>query len=1116
MGATESTPKECSGIVNSNDKCVTGYYSDSDTTQPGSGVMFVYTEPDYKGCKATRWVESGQTTAESSSAIASDNCLSDGGNFVMLENDSSSGTGGGISSIKLGPDIIVDLFQWRNYDGDTIRLKSSSPNLANQGFNNKAWSWRITKCPNGTFNSRGKCVTGSSSTSDTTEPGPGCFTVYTESDYKGCKATRCAYHDQGCTDNNSNIPAERIGRCTRAIVSDNCVSNGGAYVMLEDDDSSGTGSGISSVKLGSGTILDVFQWRFYEGDNTTLTSSSSNLENQNWNDKIWSWKATLDCNNNSLKDNILCNSKTYYNTKSPPTTSDSFEPPAGCFTLYTGTNYTGCKATRCAYDNDCRLGVGKCGVMPCSDCSFSDSCEGMSDKVKSIKVSPGINVTLYNNNNLSGNRVDYSTNTSDLGNFKDTASSWMATMDCQHINLKNLSQCFNQDLIIKNLTDLEQNLLRTHLQNHWNNSPFTIFSNRKGHVFKASWRDLDKDLYNRNLNPPLDRTNRFQILKQDTCGAIDKSLCPFRGWRYSKEPEIQRYERDKEGRSVPVYKDWWGDALQLNLNHVDGYNNILNNISPVLDGDFAQTNYCNSDHRENFEENKITIKLPKQLLGGSDENSNFIPGYYLLSYTNGRNNDNTFNFLICNRGHNSIDPAFLLYHKLPFDDYYISMLTYHKVLIKTIIISKIYPHTRNCIINNSMVENQETKKCFIDSSTNMKDLVSRYYTQNYSGCNTVTDFTPFTRCSELVNINNTVLENYQSWLNTTNNQLNDDGIDLLSQYEYVNAKNFYLLNRRLCSTNNKILENTNKNSCGYQLGPENPNQIRPPSERSLYEELYRKELYNSLAKSKCDALTTNKPNICTTINESLTIDNGIYSKINNIWTNKNCYGDIPKSIYTYLIEENPTLTIENNSIDIHSTTSINNFIDELKTSNDIFARKLCYSGDVLENGEVMYSTNSTLYSNSGDILLTLETNGNLVLKRKSDNTILWQTNTSNSIGLSILSMQNDNNLVLYPGWNSNTPNSNSKKAFLVVQDNGKLVLRYSDGTILQTINSSSMENNSISMENNSSSMENNFSSMENNSSSMSNYFLILLLFIIFIILCYIFKSQIYKLWKLNG
>ena len=422
-----------------------------------------------------------------------------------------------------------------------------------------------------------------------------------------------------------------------------------------------------------------------------------------------------------------------------------------------------------------------------------------------------------------------------------------------------------------------------------------------------------------------------------------------------------------------------------------------------------------------------------------------------------------------------------------------------------------------------MVEKEETKKCFIDSSTNMKDLVSRYYTQNYSGCNTVTDFTPFTRCSELVNINNTVLENYQSWLNTTNNRLNDDGIDLLSQYEYVNAKNFYLLNRRLCSTDYKILENTNKNSCGYQLGPENLNQIRPPSERSLYEELYRKDLYNSLAKSKCDALTTNNP-ICTTINESLTIDPDKYSKINVIWTNKNCYDNIPKSIYTYLIEENPTLTIENNSIDIRSTTSINNFIDELKTSNDIFARKLCYSGDVLENGEVMYSTNSTLYSNSGDILLTLETNGNLVLKRKSTNTILWQTNTSNSIGLSILSMQNDNNLVLYPGWNSNTPNNNSKKAFLVVQDNGKLVLRYSDGTILKTINSSSMENNSSSMENNTSSMENNtssmennFSSMENNSSSMSNYFLILLLlFIIFIILSYIFKSQIYKLWKLNG
>ena len=87
MGATESTSKECSGIVNSNDKCVTGYYSDSDTTEPGSGVMFVYTEPDYKGCKATRRVVNGDTIAESSSAIASDNCLSDGGNFVLLETD---------------------------------------------------------------------------------------------------------------------------------------------------------------------------------------------------------------------------------------------------------------------------------------------------------------------------------------------------------------------------------------------------------------------------------------------------------------------------------------------------------------------------------------------------------------------------------------------------------------------------------------------------------------------------------------------------------------------------------------------------------------------------------------------------------------------------------------------------------------------------------------------------------------------------------------------------------------------------------------------------------------------------------------------------------------------
>ena len=1102
----------CSGILNSNKKCVTGYSHNSDTTEPGPGVIFAYTEPDYKGCKATRWVGNGQTIEQSPAAMVSENCESNEGAYVMLQDDPTSGTGGGISSIKLGPGTMVDLFQWRDYGGDTIRLKSSSPNLANQGFNNKAWSWRITKCPNGTFTSNDKCVTGSSSDSDTTEPGPGCFTVYTESDYKGCKATRCAYHDQGCTDNNDNndnIPAERIGRCTRAIVSDNCVSNGGAYVMLEGDSSSGTGSGISSVKLGSGTILDVFQWRFYEGDNTKLTSSSSNLGTQNWNDKIWSWKATLDCNNNSLKNNTLCNSKTYYNTKSPPTTSDSFEPPAGCFTLYTGTDYTGCKATRCAYDNDCGLGVGKCGIMPCSDCSFSNSCEGMSDKVRSIKVSPGINVTLYEDNNLSGDRVDYRTNTSDLGNFKDKASSWMATMDCQHINLKNLSQCFNQDLIIKNLTDLEQNLLRTHLQTHWNNSPFTIFSNRKGHVFKASWPDLNKDLYNINLTPPLNRTNRFQILKQDTCGAVDKRYyCPFRGWRYPKKD--QWVQRGEGGKQVTVYIDRWGDALQLNLNHVDGYNNILNNISPVIDDDFTQTNYCNSDHRVKFEENKITIKLPKQLLGGSDEYSNFIPGYYLLSYTNGINNDNTFNFLICNRGDSSIDPAFLLYHKLPFEDYYNSMLTYHQVLIKTIIISKIYPQTRNCIINNSMVENEETKKCFINSSTNMKDLVSRYYTQNYSGCNTVTDFTPFTRCSELVNINNTVLENYQSWLNNTNHRLNDDGIDLLSQYEYVNAKNFYLLNRRLCSTNDKILKNTNKNSCGYQLGPENPNQIRPPSERSLYEELYRKELYNSLAKSQCDA-TTPKPDICTTINESLTINNVIYPKINDIWTNKNCYGDIPKSIYTYLIEENPTLTIENNSIDSSSTTSINNFIDELKTSNDIFARKLCYSGDVLENGEVMYSTNSTLYSNSGDILLTLETNGNLVLKRKSDNTILWQTNTStsNSIGLSILSMQNDNNLVLYPGWQSNTSNNNSKKAFLVVQDNGKLVLRYSDGTILQTINSSSMENNSSSMENNTSSMENNFS-------SMLNYVLILFLFIIFIILCYIFKSQIYKLWKLNG
>ena len=647
-------------------------------------------------------------------------------------------------------------------------------------------------------------------------------------------------------------------------------------------------------------------------------------------------------------------------------TIDTSRPPAGCFTIYEDGDYRGCKATRCAsQDQGCSVkgrmtnSIGQCGMMPCADnCRMINSkndCVGFGNATSSIKVGEGTIVTLYKDMYHKGDSVEYNQDSSWIGDsMNDSVSSWKAKIDCNNNNFR-----FSQDCLEKK-------------DNTINNS--NIYQENDKYC------DLDRSL-------------------EDNC----KKWC----------------KNDKSNCTA-----------------------VLNAESCLVYGKDMNRNEC--------------LNIDKV---------NDVSKYY-------------------------------------------------------------YAEAYNSINGNNLCKNSNSF-CYDDNL-----------------------------CSNIVNIDHTVLNSFINWIQKLDN---GNISQIQSVYKPIRKRTFYNIQSKLCNKNTDNIFILDKiGSCGFQLKNNEWNVIT--GDRSLEEKLFSEDLYNNLLKYKCDSnnrfnlennelfkytdnpfdeecmnnwtlyeknktsiIKKNIPNItklrddkfwcpirsnkfhtnlCNKLYNGSNIinNNQKYKLLNQIWKDHNCYENLPHIIFKYL--EKKYAEIWNNILLFNLYS--NYFINELKQNKNLFARKLCYSGDTLENGSILYSTNHTLYSNNGLWLLVFQTDGNLVLydgnisnweKRWESNTssIMKNVYSSNDLcnqwanrgectknsnfmqtqcaqscnNIAYLSMQSDNNLVIYnykndPIWMSHTSQNNpNQKAFLVIQNDGKIVLRYNDGSILKVIypeNSSSFEN----------------------------------------------------------
>jgi hypothetical protein len=490
-------------------------------------------------------------------------------------------------------------------------------------------------------------------------------------------------------------------------------------------------------------------------------------------------------------------------------------------------------------------------------------------------------------------------------------------------------------------------------------------------------------------------------------------------------------------------------------------------------------------------------------------------------------------------------------------------------------------------------------------SNNVNDVNKYYYAEAYNsinGNNTCKDQNSFcyddNLCSNIVNIDDTVLNSFINWIKKLDN---GNITQIRNVYKPIRKKTFYNIQSKLCNTDTDNIFVLDKiGSCGFQLKNNENNIIT--GIRSLEEKLFSENLYNNLLKDKCDSnnrfnlennelfkytedpydeecmnnwtlyeknktsiveknipnitkLRDNKSwcpkrsnnfhtNICNKLyNGGNIIDNNPkYQLLNQIWKDHNCYENLPHIIFSYL--EKQYVNKWDNPIDFNLYN--NYFINELKQNNNIFARKLCYSGDTLENGSILYSTNHALYSNNGLWRLVFQTDGNLVLYDGSN--AKWSSNTKSIMinkysisectnwannnecvinpdfmlnqcaqscnNIAFLSMQSDNNLVIYNNtnqllWESQTTDTSvsKQKAFLVLQNDGKLVMRYNDGSLLKVIypeNSSPFENHPT------------VNVKEYEFYDSNNYIILLYFFLVFIILiCCNIGYKYYKCYKKN-
>jgi hypothetical protein len=98
-------------------------------------------------------------------------------------------------------------------------------------------------------------------------------------------------------------------------------------------------------------------------------------------------------------------------------------------------------------------------------------------------------------------------------------------------------------------------------------------------------------------------------------------------------------------------------------------------------------------------------------------------------------------------------------------------------------------------------------------------------------------------------------------------------------------------------------------------------------------------------------------------------------------------------------------------------------------SDRLFPGQSLHQGDSITSGDTRFR-------------LTLQTDGNLVVYRNSDNKPLWATGTQQSDVRTAI-MQTDGNFVLYhvnnaPAWASNT--AGSPGSYVIMQNDGNLVI----------------------------------------------------------------------------
>ena len=214
--------------------------------------------------------------------------------------------------------------------------------------------------------------------------------------------------------------------------------------------------------------------------------------------------------------------------------------------------------------------------------------------------------------------------------------------DANHLHLTNLGHLVllkanNQRERL--VWDNTKNWLRTYF---YDNCPNAMFADKAGRFFKFIWSEYSSGY---TIN---------DVSSNDCCRWANQ----FRGW----------------GLDGVLKDDNFGwNVTQRNLININGYDRELNTDKPNKSDtpEDLGDNYCTKEDRDNFFNdggtatiNTNKIRKPKQFTTGGLSKSNYLPGYIRISYVNGTtNSDNSFKFLIMDRGASQRNQAFVLFQK---------------------------------------------------------------------------------------------------------------------------------------------------------------------------------------------------------------------------------------------------------------------------------------------------------------------------------------------------------------------------------------------------------------------------------------------------------------------